>query len=243
MKESKIKCEACSLCGEVYDENELVEFEGKKICPECFAREIIVCSHCGKWIWSEYNQGTLSTPLCQDCYDEHYTSCTECGHIIHRENAHYVDLGDEPLCFRCFEECHGHNYIEDYYYKPNPIFYGEGKRFFGVELEVDCGGEIDDNAAAVMRSGNGNGLEHIYCKHDGSLSEGFEIVTHPMTLSYHLKEIPWKRMLTRLKSMSYLSHQANTCGLHIYVNRTSLGETYNDQEETVARIAITVHQL
>lgn len=35
MKESKTKCEACSLCGEVYDENQLVEFKGKKICHEC----------------------------------------------------------------------------------------------------------------------------------------------------------------------------------------------------------------
>ena len=47
MKESKTKSEACSLCGEVYDENELVEFEGKKVCPECLSRETIVCSHCG----------------------------------------------------------------------------------------------------------------------------------------------------------------------------------------------------
>ena len=236
MKESKPKCEVCSICGEVFTDDKLVELDGKRLCPECLSRETIVCSHCGERIWSVDNQGTLNMPLCQECYDEHYTSCVECGRIIHREDARYENCGDEPLCYRCYEDSRGHDYIEDYYYKPEPIFYGSGKRFFGVELEVDCGGEIDDNAAAVMRIGNGNGLEHIYCKHDGSLSEGFEIVTHPMTLSYHLKEMPWKRMLTRLKSMSYLSHQANTCGLHIHVNRTSLGETYNDQEETIARI-------
>ena len=33
MKEIKTKSEACSLCGEICDENELVEFEGKKFVP------------------------------------------------------------------------------------------------------------------------------------------------------------------------------------------------------------------
>jgi len=236
MKESKQKCEACSICGEVFTDDKLTELDGKRLCSECLSRETIVCSHCGERIWSVDNQGTLNMPLCQECYDEHYTSCVECGRIIHREDARYENCGDEPLCYRCYEDSRGHDYIEDYYYKPEPIFYGSGKRFFGVELEVDCGGEIDDNAAAVMRVGNGNGLEHIYCKHDGSLEEGFEIVTHPMTLDYHLNEMPWKGVLTRLKTLSYLSHQAGTCGLHVHINRTSLGETYEDQEETIARI-------
>ena len=87
-----------------------------------------------------------------------------------------------------------------------------------------------------MHIGNGCGLEHIYCKHDGSLEEGFEIVTHPMTLDYHLNQMNWKGVLIRLKNLSYLSHQAGTCGLHVHVNRTSLGETFEDQEETIARI-------
>jgi len=236
MKESKTKSVVCSFCGEVYREENLTELDGKKICSHCLASETVICSHCGERIWSVDNQGTLSMPLCSNCYDEHYTSCSECGRIIHREDARYEDCSDEPLCYRCYEDSRGHDYIEDYYYKPEPIFYGVGNRFFGVELEVDNGGEDDDNAAAVMRIGNGNGLEHIYCKHDGSLEEGFEIVTHPMTLDYHINEMPWKAVLTRLKTLSYLSHQAGTCGLHIHVNRCSLGETYDTQEETIARI-------
>ena len=236
MKEKKTKSEACSICGAVHAENELTEFARKKICPECLSRETILCSHCGERIWNMDNSGTLGMPLCSDCYDDHYTSCVECGRIIHSEDAYYEDGSDEPLCYRCYESNSGHDYIEDYYYKPEPIFYGQGKRYFGVELEVDCGGEVDDNAAAVMKIGNGNGLEHIYCKHDGSLEEGFEIVTHPMTLDYHLNEMPWKNVLTRLKTLSYLSHQAGTCGLHIHVNRNSLGETYETQEATIARI-------
>lgn len=236
MEKSKIERKPCSICGVVHEENKLFEFGGKKLCPSCLSRETIVCSHCGERIWSVDNHGTMSMPLCKDCYEEHYTSCVECGRIIRREDAYYEDGSDDPLCYRCYEDNRGHDYIEDYFYKPEPIFYGSGNRFFGVELEVDNGGEVDDNAASVMRVGNGNGFEHIYCKHDGSLEEGFEIVTHPMTMDYHLNEMPWKGVLTRLKTLHYLSHQAGTCGLHIHVNRSSLGETYEAQEETIARI-------
>jgi len=97
MKESKHKCETCSLCGEVYTDDKLTELDGKRLCPECLSRETIVCSHCGERIWSVDNQGTLNMPLCQECYDEHYTSCVECGRIIHREDARYESCGDTNL--------------------------------------------------------------------------------------------------------------------------------------------------
>ena len=48
--------------------------------------------------------------------------------------------------------------------------------------------------------------EHIYCKHDGYLDSGFEIVTHPMTLDYHKDNLPWADMVDKLKRMGYLSH-------------------------------------
>ena len=106
--------------------------------------------------------------------------------------------------------------IQDYYYKPNPIFYGDGNRYFGVELEIDDAGENNTNAAKIVNIAN-HDEEHIYCKHDGSLNEGFEIVTHPMTLDYHLNHVPWAAVLAKAKELGYRSHQSGTCGLHVHV--------------------------
>lgn len=234
MKDEKQKC---SICGEEHRADMLIEFDGELLCPNCLNNETVICSHCHKRIWVDYNAGSDSMPLCEDCYDDHYTSCSRCGRIIHQDDAYYeTDDSEEPYCYGCYQRYCNNRSIHDYYYKPEPIFYGTGNRFFGVELEVDCAGEISENAESVMHVANGNGLEHVYCKHDGSLEEGFEIVTHPMTLNYHINEMPWKKTLIRLKNLHYLSHQANTCGLHIHVNRDSLGETYEDQEEVIARI-------
>ena len=61
-----------------------------------------------------------------------------------------------------------------------------------------------------------------------------------MTLEYHQKSMPWKAVLDKLKGMGYLSHQATTCGLHVHVNRDSLGTTYQQQEDAIARILFFV---
>ena len=61
-----------------------------------------------------------------------------------------------------------------------------------------------------------------------------------MTLAYHMTEMPWREVLKKAVSMNYLSHQAGTCGLHIHVNRDSLGITNRQQENTIARILFLV---
>jgi len=64
----------------------------------------------------------------------------------------------------------------------------------GVELEIDDSGEDNANADERMCIANDAG-ERIYCKHDGSIEHGFEIVSHPMSLEYHMTNIPWRKIL------------------------------------------------
>lgn len=63
-------------------------------------------------------------------------------------------------------------------------------------MEIDGAGERDSAANRLMDIANGSGREHLYCKHDGSLDDGIELVTHPMTLTYHMDEMPWARVLS-----------------------------------------------
>lgn len=227
---------ACSVCGSLHPVEVLTEFDDSYLCKSCLHTETVRCQRCGERIWVDDNAGDNDTPLCQSCYDRYYTSCTDCGRVIHNDDAYYDDEDDyDARCYACYCRRAEHRVIHDYYYKPEPIFYGDGNRYFGVELEVDDAGELNTNAAKIVDIANCS-EERIYCKHDGSLNEGFEIVTHPMTLDYHLKEMPWAAILNRAREMGYLSHQAGTCGLHVHVNRTAFGETESEQEEVIARI-------
>ena len=60
----------------------------------------------------------------------------------------------------------------------------------GVELEIDGAGELDSKASQILDVANRGGLELLYCKHDGSLDDGFELVSHPMSLEYHCHQMP-----------------------------------------------------
>ena len=115
------------------------------------------------------------------------------------------------------------------------FIYGQGPRFFGVELEIDGAGEDPDNACEILSVANRD-RQLVYCKHDGSLGDGFEIVTHPMSLEFHQNTMPWAELLKEAISMGYTSHQATTCGLHVHVSRAAFGCDEEEQDEAIARV-------
>lgn len=230
----------CEMCHQEHPVSERYIFDGAELCQSCYENKTDLCDCCGDRIWLEEAETDGSRTLCQRCYDDYYTRCTDCERIIRFGDACYPEDEDEPYCFECAERIRrkrGH--IHPYGYKPSPIFYGSGTRFFGVELEMDDGGEDDDNANALTQIANDD-EERIYCKRDGSIEDGFEIVTHPMTLAYHMKQMPWAALTEEAVQMGYRSHQPGTCGLHVHVNRSSFGETEAKQEACIARLLFFV---
>ena len=227
----------CTECGEEVGRDELTVFDGGAFCIDCLDELTTICRHCGTRIWTS---DAIDDDLCRHCYYEHYVGCCDCGVVIHNDDAYYTP-NDEynqeyPYCHICYHKLEINIPIHDYCYKPDPIFYGDNNRlYYGIELEMDCGGENDENADYLLDTANLN-TKHMYIKHDGSLNEGFECVSHPMTLEYHKDSMPWKEVLRDAISMGYRSHQANTCGLHIHINRDGLGYSYNEQECTIAKI-------
>lgn len=226
----------CERCGAIIpDGDEVYDFNGEDYCEECYRRDTVSCHCCDTRILWEDNAGDENTPLCRSCYEEDYTICQECGRVIRRDEANYPegceDDDDEAYCDSCFD----HQSIHDYSYKPDPIFYGDGERFFGVELEIDSAGEYKGNADVILEIGN-SAKEKIYIKHDGSLDCGMEIVTHPMSLEFHKTEMPWLEIMDAALEMHYLSHKTNTCGLHVHVNRKAFGYTRETQEDAISRV-------
>ncbi len=228
----------CSHCGAIFNEENLQEFEGKLYCDQCLNDITCICDCCGKRIWSDELEGDSNITLCYRCYDNHYTSCERCGRIIHYDDAHYCNDDDDiPYCSNCIEYFHS-TAIKPYSYKPVPEFFGTGNLFMGVELEIDKGGEDADNAQELTDCAEGR----IYCKHDGSIDEGFELVSHPMTLDYHKNEMNWQEIFDKAINMGYRSHQTSTCGLHIHCSRAAFGVGEDAQDATVGRVVYFVEK-
>ena len=229
----------CAHCGTA--EGELTEFNGRLYCPDCLDDLTLVCTDCGSRFPRTCNRSENDDfPICPECYDRDYTRCVRCGRIIDTDHCWYPLDNDDPYCADCCSTIEN-SPIHDYYFKPNPIFYGDGPRYFGVELEIDDGGKCDSSAETLMDIAN-QSKTLAYCKHDGSLDDGFEIVTHPMSLDCQLHEMPWAEVLDKAISMGYLSHQAGTCGLHIHVSRKAFGDTLDAQDNAIARVLFFVER-
>ena len=230
----------CTHCSTVHPISDRIIFNGQEVCEDCFEQETRICDRCGERIWAEDDCGDEAHMLCEDCEEQYYGHCTECGRLMPIEDLRYLsDDGDDGYCESCYNHHAQESGVREYYYKPIPIFYGDGTRYFGVELEIDEGGESHKNARLIQAVANED-AQHVYIKHDGSLDEGLEIVTHPMTLAYHMSEMPWRKVLRKAVSLNYRSHQTGTCGLHIHVNRDSLGISRQHQDDTIARILFLV---
>lgn len=229
----------CVLCGENFAESQSIYLDDDCLCPTCAEERTVLCAQCGERIYSDDNAGDARIPLCESCYDRSYVTCNDCGRVIHLDDIYYAETDeddDTPLCYDCYTRSSLERVIHDYNYKPEPLFYGEGPRYYGIELELDNGGEIRKKAASLLEVSQSNGAETLYCKHDGSLNDGFELVTHPMALNYHKQEMPWQAILQKCVELGYSSHQAGTCGLHIHVSRSAFGVLEEQQDACIARI-------
>ena len=185
--------------------------------------ETRICENCGAVHPIDEMYQVEGAWLCEDCAERLTVICEHCAERVYEENA--VEDDTHTLCDHCFDE----------YY---------------VRCE-DCGRIIsrdrtywdnDDNAYCSSCWDNHDEVIHEYIKTDGSLDEGLELVTHPMTLEYHLNEMPWAEVLRKAQRMGYLSHAAGTCGLHVHISRLAFGCTYEQQETAIARLLYFVEK-
>ena len=230
MEENKI---ICSHCGNEITDDDYSMVNGQIVCSDCVERYCCTCDRCGATIFDSDAYGDEYTNLCRYCYDNYYTRCENCDALVHVDDAYHYNNSD--YCSECYHDIANENSaIKEYGYKPEPVFYGDNSRYFGVELEIDGAGKDSDNAREILDIGNEDG-EHIYIKSDGSLDDGMEIVSHPMTLDYH-KNYCWAEIMKKAVSIGYRSHQTSTCGLHIHVNRICFGKSREEQDEVISRV-------
>ena len=226
-----------SNCGAILTEENAQNFEGTVLCDTCFADCTVECDDCHERIWADDAEGDENHVLCTRCYDYYYTHCENCGRLIHNDDAYYEDDEDYPYCHSCFCDM-GRKPIKNYSYKPEPIMYGEGTMYYGVELEMDGEPRLspEECAVALIEVANKDG-EKIYIKRDGSLSSwGIEVVTHPATIDAHLnKIIDWDGILRTAVELGFTSHDNGRCGLHVHASKSGFGNG-SEREEAIGRL-------
>ena len=229
----------CDNCGCLVCNDYTIYFDGRIYCEECAENELERCDDCDEFFYGGEGYTTHDGRRICECCRDSYSYCSNCDELYPDGDIYWDDDTDEPYCRWCYEERHNKRVIQNYDFKPLPIFYkmdGETtKLYMGVELEIDKGGEDHENAQELMEIVN-DWSTKAYCKHDGSIYNGFEIVSHPCTLGYHLNNFRWYELMQKALAMDYRSHETHTCGLHIHISREGLGDTFDEREATIGKI-------
>lgn len=209
---------SCCYCNSRVHNDDTIWHNDEVYCQSCADRYLITCDHCGDY----ENRGDHYTIangnyICQSCYESHYFTCDTCNETYHNDS-----YGENGNCESCHEEqCTPR--IHDYSYDPPQFnFHGSNNMsdlFFGMEIEVESTNDRDDLFDKINSHDEDESI--YYCKHDGSLNHGIEIVTHPGTLSYWMTDETLSTMLDNIKGYAK-SHDTSTCGLHIHVSRQGM---------------------
>ena len=229
----------CDDCGDYfYDDNMTwVNDCEKVVCEECLGG-YYYCDCCGHYFSEdETYRDDYGNCICAECFGDHYEECGHCGHIVRRYDG--IEFNDNCDCWLCDDCWEDDGDLHDYGHKPIPIFHKADSEYespsdpllyMGVELEVDDGYDV-----CCVRDNYSE--EDVYCKEDGSLSsDGFEIVSHPRTLASH-KSYSWENVMRTCLSEGYTSHNAESCGLHVHVNRNFFG-SHEASELNAAKLII-----
>jgi hypothetical protein len=99
-------------------------------------------------------------------------------------------------------------------YPPAPT----SEAYLGLEIEVEA---VGCDANDIAETWNASDLG--WSKHDGSLSDGVELVSHPTTFE-RLASSDIARVIGDVNAMGGRAWDPGTCGLHIHVSRKAFAD-------------------
>ena len=224
----------CEDCGEIVLKEKAIEIDGVYYCSSC----VITCDECG-CLFPRRNMRTAEDSeqvYCNRCFEDNCYVCADCGrHYRYSDSVTAID--GCYYCQHCVEEHRSPiGCYHDFKQYGEIEFYGTEDRshtpYMGFELEVDTDHRID-RTAVINRFKDDFG-DFLHYEEDGSLRFGWENISQPASLSYHLGMMDkYKNMFEILKEQDLRSHDANTCGLHIHVDRTYFGDK---EDSSVAKM-------
>jgi hypothetical protein len=207
-------CERCESVGQESDDWCCVD--GAELwCANCTGSHAHWCDDCDNY-FSGYTYGAEDTSMtfCERCFENSCSYCEPCDSYYYEGCTYNHDEEDDTRL------------IHDYSYRPDPIFHsGEDEQtrlYFGIEIETEVrGGNYPDRTNAAEYAQLLEDKQLAYLKSDGSLECGFEIVTHPMSHHYFMKEndLMWEVISKLKQDYNMISWGTKTCGLHVHISR------------------------
>lgn len=227
----------CDCCNEIYHVDSARDaYDDQVICEDCCDDQYIWSEAMNTYIYSddafyyEDDQEYYDSPVHYECKSQYgwrsqvtdnwYSDNEE---RLETEDGYYYAEGEQDDLYWCStdeawyysEDNMPEGLIRGYHSRPDLKFFGEGPKYFGLELECDgsCADGSEDDVRAIFEGH----MDRFYFNSDGSLSHGFEAITHPMSPSEMLK-MDWEQIAKRMDNR-YYDNDDETAGIHIHISR------------------------
>jgi hypothetical protein len=262
MSEQLFECVDCGGSEDVDDGHELTN--GDQVCTVCYAA-YFRCNHCeADAVRTERRMTESGEGICDDCQSRHYTYSNIQERYIPNDSTVTFRDSDE-VASESWAETYGyqtdsghwyqdeenvprsglHPYEEDVlsWCKYDRKLVGRGALLFGVELEMEPTGRAEQSD--LIDALGGITREKFILKEDGSLDDGVELVTIPLSLEDHSTRFGWEQVLDPLRSIAKSGVDTDNCGMHVHINKAALsplqiGKMLVFLNSTVLRDQITI---
>lgn len=152
--------ERCAGTGDWYYSCELKDSPDGMVCEEYFDDNFCACE-CGCVVRSgEEVSNESGDNYCRDCYSENYSSCEVCGCEVHTDDAYYSERHGGTVCGDHYNDGEGREFNGRRKSFDESSSFGS-TRYFGLELETDCGEASDNYAFDAKTDGSINGMEYV----------------------------------------------------------------------------------
>ena len=145
---------------------------------------------------------------------------------VHRDNIDNYYYDEEEGIYHT-EERINNNIIQEYK-KTNlpPISSGKKDYFIGIELEMEKEGstlrERGEFIVDILNESNDDFSSLLEWKKDGSLTDGVEMVTAPISLEiFRERVVP---VVEKLRENGFTSEKGGNCGNHIHISKNVFSE-------------------
>lgn len=227
----------CDCCNEIcHVDSARDAYDDRVICEDCCDDQYIWSEAMNTYIYSddafyyEDDKAYYDSPVHYECKSQYgwrsqvsdnwYSDNEE---RLETEDGYYYADGEQDDLYWCStdeawyysEDNMPEGLIRGYHSRPDLKFFGEGPKYFGLELECDgsCAKGTDTDVLHIFEGH----MDRFYFNSDGSLSNGFEAITHPMSPSEMLK-VNWERITNRMEDC-YYDNDDETAGIHIHISR------------------------
>lgn len=235
----------CDCCNEIcHVDSARDAYDDQVICEDCCDDQYIWSEAMNTYIYSddafyyEDDQEYYDSPVHYECKSQYgwrsqvtdnwYSDNEE---RLETEDGYYYAEGEQDDLYWCStdeawyysEDNMPEGLIRGYHSRPDLKFFGEGPKYFGLELECDgsCADGSEDDVRAIFEGH----MDRFYFNSDGSLSHGFEAITHPMSPSEMLK-MDWEQIAKRMDNR-YYDNDDETAGIHIHISRNFFKDNKN----------------